>query len=166
MRFELFLLQFDFQAIRSKAKKQNFLGKYKAKDLINLPYWFVKNDIPEMLQQGKFEKIMHLVLKHSKNNITFAKVKAFDNYEKCMFLFWVLDEIEKISKLEQRYLVVRKKAKDKRDYSKLNEMGYFNVIDSIAKDYAYTHKQVKKLPYSLIFDIQARNKLISEIYDS
>lgn len=166
MRFDVFLLQFDFQAIRSKAKKQDYLGKYKAKDLIHLPYWFVKNDIPEMLQQGNFEKILFLVLKRSKNKLTFDFVKGCDNYEKCMFLFWILDEIERINKLEQRYLMVKKTAKDKRDYSKLNEMGYFNVIDSIAKDYAYTHKEVKKLPYSLIFDIQARNKLISEIYDS
>lgn len=166
MDFLIFLSQFDFQAIRSKSQKRQGLGKFKALQLIELPYWFVKVTIPEMIDSGDFEKLLFEVLKKSKNSISFVDVRKYDNYEKCMFLFWILDQIEAIAKMEQSYLIVRKKTKDKRDYSKLNEMGFFNVVDSIAKDYKYTHSEVQELPYSLVFDIQMRNKLISEVYDS
>lgn len=166
MDFIIFLSRFDFNAIRTKSERRQGLGKYKACQLIDLPYWFVKVTIPEMIESGEFEKLMFEVLKKSKNNISFVEVRKNDNYEKCMFLFWILDQIEAIAKMEQAYLITKKKKGDKRDYSKLNQMGFFNVIDSIAKDYKYTHEETKELPYSLVFDIQMRNKLISDIYDS
>lgn len=46
-----------------------------------------------------------------------------------------------------------------------NELGEFNTIDMIAREYSYTHKQVEMLEYDLIFLILYK-KHISGIYEA
>jgi len=43
-----------------------------------------------------------------------------------------------------------------------NQLGDFNTIDLIARDYAYTHKEVEQLPYNLIFLILFRMNISSK----
>jgi hypothetical protein len=43
-----------------------------------------------------------------------------------------------------------------------NQLGDFNTIDLIARDYNYTHSEVEQLPYNLIFLILFRMNISSK----
>lgn len=167
MGFKLFLLSLpDFEGIKKYAKRTNRLCNVECSSLIELPFMVLKRDLPNLINDGEYEKAMLLVLRCFDKRVTLSKVVKEDNFNKTMFLFWMYDEFEKINKLEREYLSgsTSKKLRNA-GIDKLNVFGYFNTIDSIAREYGYKHSEVEKMKYSLIFDIQYRGKMLTEIHN-
>lgn len=166
MTFENFLSQLpSFEVLRKHSKRVNAMCGVTLEDLIFVPYWELKNTIPELMKEAKIEEIIFLILEHKKKSLTFMDVKKQDNYKKLMFFFWIEDQYSKIAKLEEQHLMGEPDAKLIRaGIRKLDVLGVFNVIDDIVKRYnVYTHKQIKKMSYGDIFDIQLRTKIENEI---
>lgn len=167
MSFKLFLLRLpDFEGIKKYAKRTNRLCNVECSSLIELPFIVLKRDLPNLIKDGEYEKAILLVLRCFDKRVTLSNVIKEDNFNKTMFLFWIFDEFEKINKMEREYLsgAVSKKLRNA-GIDRLNVLGYFNTIDAIAKEYGYKHSEAARLKYSLIFDIQYRNKILTEIHN-
>lgn len=166
MRFELFLSKLpSFEVLRKHSKRQNKIFGIELDDLLFMPYWDVKTTIPELMKQAKIEEIIHLIFRNKKKSLTLVDVKRLDNYEKLMFFFWVEDQYKIMNRLEEKELTANPDAKLSRaGIKKLDVLGYFNVIDDIVKRYSvYSHDDIKRMPYSDVFDIQLRIKIEGEI---
>ena len=168
MDFKIFLSTLpDFDGIRKYSKRTNILCGVECSGLIEMKFLELKETLPKLINELEFEKAFLLVLKNFDKSITLSKIKKEDNFEKAKFLFWIYDELDKISKMEQQYLSgSTSKRLRNAGIESLNVFEYFNIIDSIAKEYPYTHEDVENMRYSRIFDIQYRNKLIGEIHEN
>lgn len=168
MDFKVFLSTLpDFAGIRKYSKRTNILCGVECDGLIQMKFLELKKDLPNLINELEFEKAFLIVLRTFDKSITLSKVRKEDNFEKAKFLFWIYDELEKISKMEMQYLSgSTSKRLRNAGIERLNVFEYFNTIDSISKEYGYKHEEVENMRYSRIFDIQYRNKILGEIHEN
>lgn len=157
--FERFLSKIgSFDLLHKHAKRWQEICGVRFDDLIFVPYWKLKHEIPDLLNSGKNEEAIFEIVKCKKKSITLAKIRKYNHYKKLRFILWVQDEYKRIGELENQYLssppsskMIRAGIKD------LDVLGDFNLIDGLVEKYGvYTHKEIKEMPYSDIFDIQLR----------
>lgn len=76
---------------------------------------------------------------------------------------YLLDRVNEIVERDNNALESNTTEEQKRaGIDMFNQLGDFNTIDLIAKDYNYTHKEVEQLPYNLIFLILFRMNISSK----
>ncbi len=158
--FEYFLSQIPhLDVVREHAKRSNKLLGIEVKDIFNLPYWTVKNTIPNLIEEGKYDEVFQIVLK-----APLAKIKKADNHNKFKFYLWLMDQYKIIIDLEKTQLHSTIDPKlINAGIKKMEVLNDFPLIDAIAKDYCYTHEEAKNLPYETIFEIQLKNKIENDI---
>lgn len=106
MKFNKFiqLADKDYSFLKKCAKRNNTLCGITLTDLTHLRYKTLKRVVPKLFSEQKFNEALYEILKDSKKNITFGKVKRANNFKKYAFLLWVQDQYEVIKNLEQTYL--------------------------------------------------------------
>lgn len=76
---------------------------------------------------------------------------------------YLLDRVNEIVERDNNALESNTTEEQKRaGIDMFNQLGDFNTIDLIARDYNYTHKEVEQLPYNLIFLILFRINISSK----
>lgn len=151
----------DFKILVANSKRSNVLMGKNVEQLIHMPYWMVKVEIPELL---KASKLTELIQKFTDEPI--KKICKQKHSELFAFVMWVKDELESIWKLESEYLssppdidLVNAGIRE------LDELGEFNTIDNLVKEWngVYTHDQVKAMPYHFIFDKLRKNNIEAKV---
>lgn len=160
-KFVYFLDQVpDWDIIREHSKRSNSLCGVEIDNLFDLPYWTVKNTIPNLIEEGNFDRAFCLVLK----TVPEKKIEKADNFKKLEFYLWILDQYKTIAELEKTQLHSSIDPKlINAGVRKLEVLNDFPLIDAIAKDYNYTHEEAKMLPYETVFEIQLKNKIENDI---
>lgn len=164
MTFQLFLSLIPEREIISKhSKRSNTLCGVTLTSIFDLSFWDVKNTIPDMLEEGKYDEVFHKLISNKKK-IKFARIEKVNNFKKFEFYMWLLDQYEAINNLERTQLnsVVDQKLINA-GIKRMEVLGYFPLIDAIARDYNYTHEEVKNLSYETVFEIQLKNKIEADI---
>lgn len=150
----------DFDIVQKHGKRSNVLCGLTVEDLFSLPYWHLKKTIPDLIENGKFDEAFNLILPE----LELTEIQKADNFEKSYFYFWVLDQYKVIIELEQNQL--RSSIDPKlvnAGIKRMDVLGDFPLIDSIAKDYNYTHEQAKMLSYETVFEIQLKSKIENDV---
>lgn len=155
----------DLSVIVKSGKRTNKLLGIEFEQLIYFPYWFVKVELKELLLKGQFSELILLFLKHKDKLLTLEELSKESHKELFSFVLWVKDEFELITKLEREYL----SSEPDNDMinagiKELDELGEFNTIDNLVKDWrgAYTHEEIKNMPYHFIFDKLRKNTIESK----
>lgn len=162
MRFNKFveLANKDYEVIKKYGKREDTLFGIKLTDITFLTYDELKNQIPELFLINDFEKVIYLIFKHKKKNITFGRIKLLNNYRKFRFLLWVQDQYEKIKELEIQYLTSPPDAKlISAGIRELDILGDINLIDSLSQGDIFKWDDTRNLPYSKIFDKQLKTTI-------
>ena len=166
MYFNEFLSQIpDFESVMKFAEKRDGLLNIELKHISTAPYKVVKEIVPNLIKEGKYEKAMFNLLKVKNKKITFVKIRKADNYDKAKFLFWIITQLREISELEQQQLSSRSDPEwINAGIGKLDVLGDFNTIDGLALSYPqYTHKDIEWLPYELVFSMLLRAKILRDV---
>lgn len=136
-------------------------SRYKGTDikpLIYFPYIFVKSELPTYLTQGNFEAVFKAL-----------GVSTVINLPDAMpIVLWCYDELKTIAQMETDYVSTPPKPEMvSAGIDTLNELGAYNVIDMLVKDWcgAYTHEEIEQMPYHKIFDKQRKMKLEGDIQE-
>lgn len=151
----------DLKILVANSKRSNVLMGKKVEQLIYMPYWMVKVEIPDLL---KSSKLTELIQKFTDQPI--KKICRQKHSELFSFVMWVKDELEAIYKLESEYLSTPPDNDlINAGIRELDELGEFNTIDNLVKEWhgAYTHEELKLKPYHFIFDKLRKSTLEAKI---
>lgn len=151
INFNKFLLSIpDFNQIKKYAEPLtlNF-------DIINLPYWIVKKEIPELIKAGDYNSA--LIKAYSK------KINNFDNYKKVRLFIHLLKEYESINKMEERNLKSELSENMKlAGFQRLNSLGVEGTILNLVNNDLTKFDEVKNKPYHLVFKLQLKNAILQD----
>lgn len=148
----------EMKLLIATGKRSNRIGKHQVKSLIYHPYWMVKVELPDMLKNARFTELVQELFE--------KKLKRAKPKDVFSVVLWVKDELEAIYRLESEYLssppdtdLVNAGIKD------LDQLGEFNVIDNLVTGWngAYSHEDVKSMPYHFIFDKLRKNNIEAKI---
>lgn len=133
--------------------------------LISRAYWFVKVEIPELIEAGQLTELVRRLLldqgaedlaKRLVNEYTAEspeQVKAQEVGDILGVICWVRSQLLKLVELEARYLASPPDPdRINAGVKELDKFGELNVIRAIAKGNILIYDEIKKLPYSTIFD--------------
>jgi hypothetical protein len=165
MKFNTFIHKLtDPEMVEKYCSRSSKLCGQELESLVKLSYREVKEIIPDMFENGKYEEVLWLAVKHCKKNITFTKVKRANNYDKIKFLFWIQDQFKMIAKLEEQYIHLPPEADQvAAGINELDEMGNVNLIDALADGDILKWELIKDLPYEKIFDKQRKTTIETKI---
>lgn len=155
----------DFKYLLKYSRRSNKIGAIECKDLIYLPYWDVKVELPVLVNEADFEGMIKLMRKYNHSSL-WGKLKPSKiTVQKAIpFICWVRDSIEQILTLEREYLTSQPDADlMNAGIETLNELGDLNVIDMLANGSILEWEKVKLLPYHQVFDKLRKNKLEGDI---
>ena len=142
------------------------LGWSPIEDITHLPFIYVKEKIPKLLEDGLFDEAFSLTL--SKPMAEVLKIPPLDRFR---LFVWLENQYKRINKMEEVYLHSEPDFKllgaGIRD---LDILGIVNIIDILAGGDVTKWEQVKMLPYSSCFEKQMKmtiekkieNKLIEQ----
>lgn len=151
----------EFDLIRKFGKRKKELFGKEPRQLIYLPYGFVKIDLPEMLNEADFENV---VFECFEKKVSKKKIRKLEQTESIPFVLWVYDELQNIIKIEKEYLTSNPEPDlVHAGIDRLNELGETNLIDTLAGGDILKWEKVKQMPYHVIFDKQRKMKLESDI---
>lgn len=123
-------------------------------DFIKLPYWMVKVEIADALQQGDIFGAVEVVVgeevEQTKESAAFA-LWIFDSYKQIL----EMEEVALTSKPDQKLIDA--------GIERLNIFGELNVINTLAKGDILKYEEVKKLSYEDVFNKLLMDKIESEI---
>jgi len=132
--------------------------------LINMPYWLVKVEIPELLGSGDVLGLIESLARCISCEVDQRAVEGLGIGEVLGFVLWVRDELEQISHLEAMHLQTPTDTKlVKAGIKRLEVLGEINVIDSLAGGDILKWACVKALPYSEVFDKLLKMKIEYEV---
>ena len=148
----------DFNLLKKVGKRSNTLNLIQATELYYLPYFFVKSELPELLNGGNYKAVFSVMFE---NKLNFNQIKTNDAFET---LLWIFDSYNDILKVEKQYL---SSFPDPdlmaAGINRLNEVGELNVTDSVAQRFGYKIEEVEQLKYHKVFDLQRKMKLEADI---
>lgn len=154
----------DFDLVQKYAERCNEIAGTSLEDLTFLPYDLLKNEIPEMLKAGQFERVIFEIVAIRNKNLKFKVIERENNYKKLRFIFWIQDQYKLIDELERKYLSTPPDAKMiNAGIRELDVLGDVNLIDSLAGGDVLKWQQIRSLPYSVIFDKQLKNTIEARI---
>jgi hypothetical protein len=162
MNFNEFIISANdnYTFLKKFAKRSKSLCGIELSDLTHLRYKTLKRTVPELFISEHYEVALYEILKDTKKNITFGKVKRADNFKKYAFLLWVQDQYEVIKNLEQTYLSSPPDMKLlNAGIRGLDVLGDVSLIDNLAGGDILKWDLIIELPYSKIFDKQLKNTI-------
>lgn len=163
--FSIFLSKLESPELIEKfSERKNGLGETKLETIVHLSYKDLKETVPELFKENKYEEAMLLILKSVNKKVNFATVRASSNYDKLKFLFWIQDQYKQINLIEQQYLTLTPDSEmTAAGVNELDELGDTNLIDALAKGDILKWRAIKELPYEMIFDKQRKSTIESKI---
>lgn len=151
----------DYAILFKNSIRKNTIFAIDISSLIYSSYWLVKNDLPQALEANNFSGAIEAVCADRGYNIKAGRLTI---EEAMPFILFLVDELNTIAELEQRYLasppdndLLNAGVKD------LDEIGALNVVDSLAGGDVLKWEAVKKLSYSTVFDKLRKNTLEGKI---
>lgn len=147
----------DFQFLMNNGKRTKVLLNHDFESLIYCKWKFLKETLPDLIKKGNFEKLI-LEIFWDRNVYMFPPdIENIKPNDALSFIFWLKDEMDAISKMEQMNL----SSDPDPDLmaAGINEMSQFgdlNVIDQLAGGDVLKWEQIKQLPYHVIFDKQLK----------
>lgn len=149
----------DLKIILKNGVRSNTLFGVTYESIIYFKWWYVKVELPNLINEGKFTKIITYIC-----NVTESQVNNANYKEMFSFVLWLLDEIKLVSELEENYLSSEPNSDLKSaGIEKLNELGEINTLDNLAGGDILKWKKIKKLPYHIVFDKLRKNNLDAEV---
>lgn len=144
--------------LESDQVKLDFIRRYDKEgwspieNITNLPYIYVKRDIPNFIQESKFDEAFSLTLAKPLTEI--LKINPLERFR---LLIWLENQYKIINEIESKYLIsppdIKMIAAGVRD---LDVLGVTNVIDLLANGDITKWKDVEMLPYHMCFDKQLK----------
>lgn len=148
----------DFKVILASGVRKSTIFDIDCQSLIYFPFGMVKEDLPQMLTQGRNVELVCAMMAHKGKIITPAEVDDLNPNDVLAFILWVKDQLEAIADLESKYLVSEPDPLLMQAGSQeLDQLGIFNVIDNLAMGKIWRHDTVRKLPYHVCFDKQRKS---------
>lgn len=143
-----------FQILDDNIKRSNKLGNFECPDIIDLPYWDIRYNLPEKIMKGMDELCSHFV----------KNISNFTDGEKISFYFWIKDELQAIAEMERNVLTPRRKS-IKSNYKpspRTREYYYLIELNQLSGGCPIKAEKIKKMKYSIIFETLLANVINSE----
>lgn len=131
-------------------RKNTFKGKKYT--LVELPFWTVKEELPNAFASGDVFKAVEIV------------TGVYERSQEALsFGLYLLDSLEEVFKMENETLATKpnKKMIDA-GVERMNIFGNMNVIRSLSKN-ILDHDKIKQLPYERVFEELLAIKIENEI---
>lgn len=144
-------------------ERGNILLGNEFEGILWLPYWFIKNDAPSLLNQGNITIFLEECLKYK--GVDLEKVDFSTSYVECVsFLMWFRDNLYKINQMEKKYLGGEASPELIASGSQeLDELGAIVIINELAQGDITKFKEIKSMPYEMVFDKLRLNNVSSRI---
>lgn len=154
--------QYDF--IKKHAKKSGDIAGYHLEDLTDTPWIVLKEQVPELLKDGRYEEAILLLLEGNFKDVKRRKVLKSQNSQKLTFIMWVFDQYHEINEMEGKYLYSTPDPKMMQaGIHELDPLGDVNLIDSLSDGDILKWDSIKKMRYSVIFDKRLKNTIEARI---
>jgi len=157
----LSLKKTDYELLFKNSIRKNTIFGVEFKSLIYSSYWFIRKELPELINEGKFEQAIKGLIADKGVNLKSAEAPI---EQALPFIFFILDELTMLGTLEQEYL----SSPPDNDLlnagvNELDELGVLNVVDSLAGGDVLKWDSIKALPYFMVFDKLRKNNLDAKI---
>lgn len=144
-------VSFDF--LKKYGERKNSLNGIEAKQMIAYSYKLVKIDLPELIEQNDYENVVYKLL----------KIKDYNGGDVLNFILWVVDELEKINKMEADYLSSEPEIElIQAGINNLNNYGKIGMLYSLSSN-ILEWKKILNMPYCEIFDLLLYQKEKAQI---
>lgn len=157
IKIESFLPYMDWVA--TPIELENFKDETIQVDIFSLSY-ANRIRIEQILNKGELLNYVHslcAIFSHNENYYLNQKLSNLLPF--CLAIIDAFNQVcEKEASLLNRKPTFEEQAAG---IDKFKELSHFNTIDMLAKEYGYTHDDVEKLEYNIIFLILRRKQLIS-----
>lgn len=132
--------------------------------LIHLSYRDIKRTIPDLLEEGKIEEAILVVLRSRSKKLPRWRLRLLRNSTKLKFWFWVQDQYKLLTALEQEHLSSPPDSKLTRaGIHELDQLGDTNLIDALAGGNVLDWPRIMDLPYQVVFDKQLKTVIEARI---
>lgn len=149
MNFNKFILSLDnFEIIRKFSNPLTL-----DLDLIEEPFWNVKELFPKYIKSNDFEKALNL----------FRNTEKLDNFEKTRFLIHILNELEVIAKLEEMLQTEPDPKLVRAGINEMNKLKNEGIIWELCNDNPLAFKETKMIPYKILYSLRLKKVIVSRI---
>jgi hypothetical protein len=134
-------------------------GEAPIESIIHLPLVDIKKNIPDLMQEGKYDEVISKVL--SEDVKVTLKRKELDRFR---ILVWIEKQYEEINNREK--LALERPPDFKMIASgikKLDDFGYINTVDMLAGGDVTKWSEIEQLPYEVCFTKQYKTTIENDI---
>jgi len=150
--------------VKAEQSKLEFIKKYDKgyspiDDITHLPLIDIKKNIPELMQEGKFDEAISLSLSEP-----IRDTLKRDELQRFRILIWIEKQYEKINVIEKRYLERPPEHKMlAAGIKSLDQLGIINTIDLLAGGDVTKWNEIEQLPYARCFEKQLKLVIENDI---
>lgn len=150
--------------VKAEQSKLEFIKKYDKgyspiDDITHLSLIDIKKNIPELMQEGKFDEAISLTLSEA-----VKETLKRDELQRFRILIWIEKQYEKINVIEKRYLERPPEHKMlAAGIKSLDQLGIINTIDLLAGGDVTKWNDIEQLPYSKCFEKQLKLVIENDI---
>lgn len=151
----------EIKLVFDNSKEKNTIFGVTFKSLIYYEWWYVKTEVPNMLNKGQLTLLVNTLLEKEQ-----APFKAEEAEVKDIMgvAVWAMAEIKRIYELESTYLVGTPNTDlQNAGIKDLEAFGEINTLDALAGGDITKWPLIKKVPYHDAFDKLRKNLIESEI---
>jgi len=150
--------------VKADNSQLEFIKKYDKgialiEDITILSFINIKKVIPSLIDEGKYDEAISIVLNENVNST--LKRKELDRFR---ILIWIQKQYENINRIEKQYL---ERPPDFKliasGIKNLDVLGIKNTIDMLALGDVTKWEEIENLPYSICFEKQYKLAIESDI---
>lgn len=154
------LTEDQWQTLIGSGSRSNKLFGKEQKELYELGWWVVKEELPDAFSVVDWDKIINLATEGKYKD----RLGELKRSEAMAFILWVYDGLKEINKMEKRELSSIPDGKlIKAGIKRLDILGNFVTLDMLCNGDLTKAEAVKKLKYDLVFSKLLKNHIISEV---
>jgi hypothetical protein len=143
----------DVNFILEFGTRINTLDEVTIESLIHLPYKFIKQDLPKLIQNNEFEIIAEKII---------GKTIVKDKDKIINFALWVSDELKQINENENVLSSNPEPEMITAGINRLEKFGIYGVARSLTDDITKVN-EILEMPYSDVFMALYYNKTTNDI---
>lgn len=157
------LTQDQYKTLYEYAQPSNSIAGYNSKPLYDLPFNFIRVDLPELFKQNNDIAVIESIMMQQYRRFDISKA---DWKQIIYFMKWIMQEYERLNKAEKNHLSSEPDLKMvNAGVNNMDEFGYRPVIARIAKDWNMHIDEVWQLPYHTIYSKMKEDKVWSDIQE-
>jgi len=154
----------ELKNLIDNGKRVSKVDGFEFESAIHFSYGFVKEIIPNLIKIGNFEKLIASAFRDRGIGYQDNEIRWLDHNSLLQFVLWIKDEIEAINELEKNYLSSDPESDMiSAGINDLNQFGLLNTIDQLAGGDILKWNEIRKLPYSVVFDKMYKNTIEGNI---